>query len=218
MRRVILGVLAAILALPIGAILGLRAVDPPTSALMLLRRLEGQTIDHRPIPLADVAPALRFAVIAAEDNLFCTHSGFDWNALADQLALWRAGGRPRGASTISQQTAKNLFLWPGRDPVRKILEVPLTLLIEALWPKRRILEVYLQIVELGPGIFGAEAAARHWFGKPAGRLSRREAAQLAALLPAPLARRPDEPGVRRRAAVIDRRVDQLGPLLDCARS
>jgi monofunctional biosynthetic peptidoglycan transglycosylase len=210
-------IMVTILAVPVLITLVLRAIDPPTSALMVLRKLKGQTIDHRPVPLAEVAPALRFAVIAAEDNLFCSHSGFDWKALSEQLALWRAGGRPRGASTISQQTAKNLFLWPGRDPLRKLLEVPLTLLLEAVWPKQRILEVYLQIVELGPGIFGAEAAAQHWFKKPASRLTRREAAQLAAMLPAPLTRKPTQRGVQQRAVVIDRRIDQLGPLLDCAR-
>lgn len=213
----IVAILAVIIAAPVLAILAFRSLDPPTSMLMVLRRLEGQAIDHRPVPLAQVAAALRFAVIAAEDNRFCSHFGFDWAALREQFDLWRRGGTPRGASTISQQTAKNLFLWPGRDPLRKLLEVPLTLLLEVLWPKHRILEVYLQIVELGPGIFGAEAAAQRWFKKPASRLTRREAAQLAAMLPAPLARKPTQRGVLQRAAVIDRRIDQLGPLLDCAR-
>lgn len=215
--RLFVALCLLLVAAPSTSIAFLRWIDPPASALMLLRRLEGYSIDHRPVPLERVAPALRFAVIAAEDNRFCEHAGFDWQALSEQADRWLRGERARGASTISMQTAKNLFLWPGRDPVRKVLEVPLTALIEALWPKRRILEIYLQIAEFGPGIFGAEAAARHWFHKSAAALSNREAASLAAMLPAPLLRRPGDRAVQRRVSVLERRVRQLGPLLDCVR-
>ncbi|GBD44174.1 Biosynthetic peptidoglycan transglycosylase [bacterium HR40] len=218
--RLLRGTATAALAVVVfwtGTILALRWQDPPTSALMLLRRLEGHAIDHRPVPLSEVAPVLRFAVVAAEDNRFCSHAGFDWQALKEQIARWREGRRPRGASTLSQQTVKNLFLWPGRDPLRKLLEIPLTAMIELAWPKRRILEIYLQIVEFGPGIFGAEAAARRYYGRSARQLSPRQAASLAAILPSPLTRRPSDRAVQNRATLIERRIGQLGPLLDCVR-
>ena len=140
---------------------------------------------HRSVPLASVSPALIAAVIAAEDNAFCRHHGFDTQALQDEIDNWLAGERPRGASTITMQTAKNILLWPGRDPVRKVVEAWLTPQIELMWSKRRILEVYLGIVEMGPGVYGAEAAARRYFDKPASALNRREAALLAAVLPNP---------------------------------
>jgi monofunctional biosynthetic peptidoglycan transglycosylase len=169
------------------------------------------------VPIEAVAPALRRSVVAAEDNLFCEHWGFDIQAMRGEIAAWRRGERPRGASTISMQTVKNLLLWPGRDPVRKVIEAWLTPQLELLWPKRRILEVYLSIAEFGPGVYGAEAAARTYFGKPAADLTRGEAARLAAVLPAPLDWSAAKPGpyVRRRAATIERRVGQLGPLLAC---
>jgi monofunctional biosynthetic peptidoglycan transglycosylase len=137
------------------------------------------------VPLARISPALRAAVIASEDQRFFEHGGFDWKSMHDAFAAWRSGGRLRGASTISQQVAKNLFLWPGRSVVRKALEAWLTLWIEWLWPKQRILEVYLNVAELGDGVFGAEAASRHWFGRSAASLGREEAALLAAILPSP---------------------------------
>jgi monofunctional biosynthetic peptidoglycan transglycosylase len=163
-------------------------------------------------------PALAHAVIAAEDNLFCRQMfGFDFGALRGQIEGWWQGDRPRGASTITMQTAKNLLLWPGRDPVRKTLEAWLTPQIALLWPKQRILEVYLNIVEFGPGIYGAEAAARTFFGKPASALSQREAARLAAVLPNPLAWSAADPGpyVRRRVAMIESRITEIRPLMVC---
>jgi monofunctional biosynthetic peptidoglycan transglycosylase len=215
LRRLILAVLAIAVGLPALLVLAYRVVPPPVTPLMLMREAP---IDRRWVPLERIAPALPRAVIAAEDNLFCRHRGVDWQSLSAAVEAYAEGERAGGGSTITMQTAKNLFLWPGRNPLRKAIEFPLTLLIEALWPKRRILEVYLNIVEWGPGIYGAEAAARRHFGKPAGDLTRNEAARLAAVLPNPLRWSAGRPGdyVRRRAAVIHRRVGQLGPLLDCA--
>ncbi len=169
------------------------------------------------MPLGAIAPALAAAVIAAEDNRFCSHFGFDVDAITDEMDDWLAGERPRGASTITQQTAKNILLWPGRDLVRKGLEALFTPQIELLWSKRRILEVYLNVIEMGPGIYGAEAAARRFFGKPAAALSGREAALIAAVLPDPLERSPARPSaaVSRRAARIAARTDDIRPLLTC---
>ena len=200
------------------AIVGLyRFFDPPITPLMLVRLVQGEALHHQPVPLSRVSPHLIAAVIAAEDNLFCRHFGFDAEALSDEIDTWLAGDRPRGASTITLQTAKNILLWPGRDPLRKLIEAWLTPQIELLWSKRRILEVYLSIAEMGPGVYGAEAAARIYFHKPAAALGPREAALLAAVLPNPRERsaeRPD-PYVARRASRIMRRVDQIGPLLGC---
>jgi monofunctional biosynthetic peptidoglycan transglycosylase len=199
------------------AVIGLyRFFDPPITPLMLVRLAQGEALHHRAVPLWRVSPHLIAAVIAAEDNLFCRHFGFDTEALSE-IDTWLAGDRPRGASTITMQTAKNILLWPGRDPLRKLIEAWLTPQIELLWSKRRILEVYLGIAEIGPGVYGAEAAARIYFHKPAAALGRREAALLAAVLPNPRERsaeRPD-PYVARRASRIMRRADQIGPLLDC---
>ena len=143
--------------------------------------------------------------------------GFDFGALRGQMKAWWAGDRPRGASTITMQTAKNLLLWPGRDPVRKILEAWLTPQVALLWPRQRVLEVYLNIVEFGPGIYGAEAAALAFFRKPASALSPREAALLAAVLPSPLNWSAATPSawLRQRATTIERRVTQIRPLLAC---
>jgi monofunctional biosynthetic peptidoglycan transglycosylase len=159
------------------------------------------------VPLDDISPKLARAVIAAEDSRFCSHRGFDFEAIEKAAAGNAAGKRLRGASTISQQTAKNAFLWPGRSYIRKALEAWFTLLIEIGWGKPRIMEVYLNIAEMGPGIYGAEAAARHYFGKSAARLTASEAARLAAVLPQPLVRNAGRPGpyVRRHARTIERR-------------
>jgi monofunctional biosynthetic peptidoglycan transglycosylase len=137
------------------------------------------------VPARQIAPALRAAVVASEDQRFFEHGGFDWRSLQSALGAWWDGDRLRGASTISQQVAKNLFLWPGRSWLRKGLEAWLTLWIEWLWPKPRILEVYLNVVELGDGVFGAEAAARRYFGRSAAGLTAHESALLAAMLPSP---------------------------------
>ena len=186
---------------------------------MLVRLVEGEGLEWAWRPLGEISPHLSAAVIAAEDNRFCEHFGFDWHELAGQLDRALAGERARGASTITMQVAKNVLLWPGRDPLRKALEAALTPQFELLWSKRRILEVYLNVAETGPGLYGAEAAARAYFGRSAATLTRREAALIAAVLPNPRAWAPQAPSayLRRRAATIERRVGQLGPRLDCIR-
>lgn len=218
LARALLGLVPGLLLLASALVVLARFLDPPATPLMLLRRLEGRGIDYRPVALERVAPALRRAVIAAEDNRFCVHAGFDLPALRAELDRAMAGARPRGASTITQQTAKNLLLWPARDPLRKLLEAWLAPQLELVLGKRRILELYLNIVEFGPGVYGAEAAARHWFRKSATALSEREAAALAAILPAPLLRDPTRrtPAQEHRIRTILVRLRQLGPLLDCA--
>lgn len=186
-----------------------RWIDPPTTVLMLRDRAEGRRIAHEWVPLEAMAPALPRAVIAAEDSRFCQHRGFDLEAIAAARKANAQGRRLRGASTISQQTAKNVFLWPARTWLRKGLEAWFTLLIEQLWGKRRIMEVYLNVIETGPATFGMEAAARRYFGKPASEVSEREAARLAAILPQPIERSASAPGrfTRRYARTIDRRID-----------
>ena len=181
--------------------------DPPSTMLMMQRAAEGETIHHYPVPLNRMSPHIVRAVIAAEDANFCTHDGFDVEAIQDAMESNARGGRTRGASTISQQTAKNLFLWPERSWVRKGFETYFTALIEFMWPKRRIMEAYLNAAEWGDGNFGIEAAARARFGVSAADLSPLQAARLAAVLPSPNRWRADSPGpyVRRRAATIVQR-------------
>lgn len=172
-----------------------RFVPVPFTLLMVGESLfEGRDIHREWVPLERISPNLVRAVIASEDNEFCRHWGFDFKELRDALNESRNGGRMRGASTISQQTAKNVFLWPGRSYLRKGFEVYFTVMIETFWPKRRIMEVYLNVIEWGPGVFGAEAAARRWFGKSASKLTPLEAARLAAILPNPNRYRANPPG------------------------
>lgn len=182
-----------------------RFIDPPTTFLMTATSLSGTQVRHRDVPIEAIAPALWESVIAAEDQLFCEHVGFDLKQIDKAVKEARNGGRKRGASTISQQTAKNAFLWPGRNFVRKGLEAYFTLLIEGLWPKRRIMEVYLNIVEFGPGIFGAQAASQRFFGKPARDISSYEAALLASVLPNPKRLKAHAPGpyLQVRAAEVE---------------
>ena len=216
-RALRLGLLVLLFGPP-ALILCLRALPAPATPLMLIRLAQGYGLDHRWVDYGRIAPALARAVVASEDNMFCRESlGFDADALAGQFATLLQGERPRGASTITMQTAKNLFLWPGRDPVRKLFEAWLTPQIALLWPKRRVIETYLNIVEFGPGIYGAEAAARRLFGRSAAQLSREQAVRLAVILPNPLHWSADHPGpwVRQRTALIERRMRSLGPLLDC---
>ena len=175
---------------------------------MLIRLAEGHARHQQWVSYDRISPALMDAVIASEDNLFCEETlGFDFKALQSQFEAWSDGERPRGASTITTQTAKNLLLWPGRDPVRKLVEAWLTPQLALLWPKHRVLEMYLNIVEFGPGIYGAEAAARSFFGKPAAQLSPWEAALLASFCP-PLEWSAASPSIhlRHRASVIEQRV------------
>lgn len=202
---------------PAVLILVYSALPPPGTPLMLIRLVQGEGLTKAWRPLEEISPHLARAVIAAEDNRFCEHGGFDWPALRQEIGRAIAGERSRGASTITMQIAKNLFLWPGRDPVRKVIEAWLTPQLELLLTKRRLIEIYLNIAETGPGLYGAEAAARAHFEKPASDLSRREAALIAAVLPNPRIWSPAKPTpyIQGRARTIERRMGQLGPLLDC---
>jgi monofunctional biosynthetic peptidoglycan transglycosylase len=195
-------------------VLALRWVPPPFTAFMVghaVREGPGE-IEYRWVPWREISPWAGLAVVAAEDQKFPNHHGFDLTSIGDAWADRERSGRLRGASTISQQVAKNLFLWPGRSWLRKGIEAWLTLWIEALWPKRRILEVYLNVAEFGDGVFGVGAASRRFFGKPPARLGGEEAALLAAVLPDPERRRVDEPSahVRSRASAIVRQMHALG--------
>jgi monofunctional biosynthetic peptidoglycan transglycosylase len=184
-----------------------RVVDPPSTVLMLTRAAEGENIQHHPVRITAMSPHIVRAVIAAEDSTFCTHDGFDVRAIQNAMRTNADGGVMRGGSTISQQTAKNLFLWPSRSWLRKGFETYFTSLIEFMWPKRRIMESYLNVAEWGDGIFGVEAAAQARFGVSASDLTPLQAARLAAVLPSPNRWRADSPGpyVRRRAASIVQR-------------
>lgn len=207
----------AILLLWTVCLLAYRWIDPPITPLMLLRLASEPAIQHRSVALGAIAPSLAQAVIASEDNRFCLHHGIDWGAVEDALDDYQQGEKLRGASTITMQVARNLFLWPGGGFARKSIEAILALSLDAAWPKRRIVEVYLNIAEWGHGIYGAEAAAQAHFHKPASRLTRQEAALLASVLPNPRRWNPAQPTgyIERRAAVIALRIDQLGPLLAC---
>ncbi|MCQ4161254.1 monofunctional biosynthetic peptidoglycan transglycosylase [Roseomonas sp. GC11] len=208
----------ALLLGPALLILAFRSLPVPVTPLMLLRAAQGHPIRQEWVAYEAIASALPRAVIASEDNRFCAQMlGFDFPALVGEVRALFHGERPRGASTLTMQVAKNLFLWPGRDPLRKLLEAWLTPQLALLWPRRRVLEVYLNIVEFGPGLYGAEAAARAFFGTGAAELTEQQAAQLAVVLPLPLEWSAAEPGpwLRERAALIRRRVGQLGPWLDC---
>ena len=206
------------LVLSIGAVLLFRWIDPPTSAFILQERAIGSSIKpaysvrHACVDGAAISPQMKLAVIASEDQNFPAHYGFDFKAIDQALDERERGRRVRGARTISQQTAKNLFLWSGKSWIRKGLEAYFTLLIEILWPKQRILEVYLNIAEFGKGIFGVGAASDAFFHKPAARLNAAEAALLAAVLPNPKRLRANAPSpyVRSRQAWIMGQMRGLG--------
>lgn len=194
-------------------VLTLRWLPPPTSAVILQRALsEEREQDYRWTPIERIAPVAALAVVAAEDQRFPQHWGFDLTQIEAAVQDYVRGERLRGASTLSQQVARNLFLWQGHSWLRKGLEVWFTVLLEAAWPKRRILEVYLNIAETGERIFGVEAASQKYFGIRASRLSREQAALLAAVLPNPGERRVDRPSalVRQRQRWILRQMRQLG--------
>jgi len=188
-----------------------RFLAPPTTAFMLRDWVEhGKPPRYRWVPLRQISPQLAIAVVAAEDQRFPEHNGFDFDAIGK--ALGESRRQQRGASTISQQVAKNLFLWPGRSFVRKAAEAWLTVFIEALWPKRRILEVYLNTAEFGRGVFGASAASERYFAKPPSQLNLEEAALLAAALPSPKRSSITQPSeyLLRRAGEIERAARGLG--------
>ena len=197
-RRLLWSMVGVFVLLPLAMVLVYRVVPVPLTPLMVIRLFEGEGLSHDWVSYDEIAPAMIRSAIAAEDAKFCRHDGFDWEAINDALEAAEDGERLRGGSTISQQTAKNVFLWPGRSWLRKGLEAGFTVLIETVWPKRRILEVYLNSVEFGPGVYGVEAAARFHFGKPAANLSSHEAALLAAVLPNPRRFSASRPSARRR--------------------
>ena len=193
-------------------VLSLRFINPPVTWLMVQRGFERKAggkewkLTKQWMPYEDLSDNLKQAAIAGEDAHFMEHWGFDAKAIADAFQRNEDGGQLRGGSTISQQTAKNVFLWPGRSWVRKGFEAYFTVLIELLWGKQRILEVYLNVIETGDGLYGADAATRHYFGKPAGSLTKRQAALLVAVLPNPRRWSPTKPTafINRKANTIVR--------------
>lgn len=220
LKRVLRGTLkwllrlaALFLLLLAGLTLPLRWIDPATSAYMTLDAWRNdRVVAQQWVAYEEISDHLKLAVIAAEDQKFPHHFGFDIEQIRRAVDTRLEGGRLRGASTITQQLARNLYLWPGRDWIRKGLEAALTVPLELFVPKHRLLEIYLNVAEFDTGVYGAGAAARHYFGKPAARLSRAEAAMLAAVLPAPKrleADRPDE-FLRERRDWILEQMDNLG--------
>jgi monofunctional biosynthetic peptidoglycan transglycosylase len=190
-------------------------VDPPVTTVMLLKRIGGAPIEKEWTDLDAISPHLVRAVLTAEDARFCSHRGIDWVEV--QNALDDEDGRLRGASTITMQTVKNLFLWTGRAWIRKAIEAPLALYAELVLPKPRIMEIYLNIVEWGAGVYGAAAASRYYFGVAPSELSPAQAARLAAILPAPTTRDAANPGpgTRRIARRIAARAEKSGPYIAC---
>jgi monofunctional biosynthetic peptidoglycan transglycosylase len=213
--RIAAALVVGVLLLCVGLTLPLRWIDPPTSSFMIryaratppsvVARFDWQPMDR-------IAPSLAVAVIAAEDQRFLDHRGFDFASIASALEENQSRARPRGASTITQQLAKNLYLWPGRSMIRKGLEAGMTLFLELCLPKRRILEIYLNVVQFGPGVYGAGAAATAFFDKSAAELTEHDSALLAAVLPSPSRSSVVDPSayVQARAAFIERQSRQLG--------
>jgi monofunctional biosynthetic peptidoglycan transglycosylase len=216
-RRLVLAVLA-IAALPYLLILLYTAeFVRPVSTLMMRDLVLLRGYDRQWVAFDDISPNLVQAVMMSEDGQFCRHGGVDWGEMRAVVNDALAGEATRGASTIPMQTAKNLFLWNGRSFVRKALELPLAVAADFVWSKRRLMEIYLNIAEWGPGIYGAEAAARHHFNVPAAKLTRRQAALLAVSLPNPIERNAGNPGpgLQRLARLIERRASRSGDYIKC---
>ena len=217
--RLVLYVVLALLLLPY-LLTPLYAVVNPVSTVMLWREASGQRVEQRYLSISQIDPALPLSVVIAEDGRFCSHFGVDFAEIRDAIEDAEGIDDLRGGSTITQQLAKNLFLWPGRSFIRKGLEFPLALWIDLVLPKKRILELYLNIAEWGPdGVFGAEAGSRRAFGKSAQKLSRYQAALLAASLPNPVTRdaKKPGPGLRRLAGLYERRAGRSPRAAHCAR-
>jgi monofunctional glycosyltransferase len=189
----------------------------PWSTLMAYGLVTGQGVERTWVPFEDVAPVLVQSVMMSEDGQFCAHDGIDWEALNKVIDGALEGESTRGASTIPMQTAKNLFLWPGRSFVRKALEVPLAMASDYIWPKQRMMEIYLNIAEWAPGVYGIEAAAQHHFGVSAANLNASQSALLAVSLPNPHQRNAGSPGdgLRRLAGNIEGRARQSGAYITC---
>ena len=203
--------IAALLAMSVALVLPLRWINPPTTAFMLRDDSGRIPVAYEWTDWEQISDAATLAVVAAEDQKFAEHFGFDLSSIADAIETRGDGGSLRGASTLSQQVAKNLYLWPGRNFVRKGVEAWFTLLLEACLPKRRIVEIYLNIAELGPGVYGVPAASRRFFGRDPADLGDAEAALLAAVLPNPSRMRPDRPSeyVRERQRWIEGQMARL---------
>ena len=216
-RALRLALRAAVVALlALAGLMILWRFAPPVSTLMLARYVTGRPVVRDYAPLDRISPALVASVVMSEDAKFCRHHGIDWDALGEVLD--DEDGPSRGASTITMQVVKNLFLWPARSAIRKAVEIPLALVLDLVWPKRRIMEVYLNIAEWGPdGVFGAEAAARADFRRTAATLTHHQAALMAAALPNPILRRPQRPtrAQARHARRVMGRLADAGPWLDC---
>jgi monofunctional biosynthetic peptidoglycan transglycosylase len=213
------GTVLLFVAATLAPVVALRWVRPPTSSFMLQHRLPlgsrkpaCERIENRWVNWEKISPYVPIAIVAAEDQRFPEHAGFDFDSIADALGERATRDRPRGASTITQQLAKNLFLWPGRSWFRKAVEAYFTALIELGWPKRRILEVYLNVAQFGPCTFGVAAASERFFGKPPSSLGPGEAALLAAVLPNPVRLRVDRPStyVENRATWVLEQIARLG--------
>lgn len=197
-----------------------RFINPPMTLLMVMRNTERKTdgktfkTEKEWVDLDDMSANIKRAAIAGEDQLFVHHSGFDMKAISRAYTANKEGGRVKGGSTISQQVAKNVFLWPGRSWIRKGFEAYFTLLIEMIWGKQRILEVYLNVIEMGDGIYGAEAAAQSYYGKSCRKLTRAEASLIVACFPNPLRWTPVHPTkyIRHRQYLIMQNIRRLGPL------
>ncbi|MES2762187.1 MAG: monofunctional biosynthetic peptidoglycan transglycosylase [Bacteroidota bacterium] len=214
--------IVAFIVLSIVSVIIFRWVPIPLTPLMLIRDVEqfrndkGVIMEHDWVPLKEISPKLQLAVVCSEDQNYLKHFGFDWGAIQKAMKENEQGKRIRGASTITQQTAKNVFLWQGRSFLRKGLELWFTLLIEVFWSKERIMEVYLNSIEMGNGIYGAEAASQHWFHKPAKKLTKDEAAAIAAILPNPLRFKANPPStyIVGRKAWIKQQMNFWGNKLD----
>jgi monofunctional biosynthetic peptidoglycan transglycosylase len=199
--------------LSILSVIVFRFVPVPVTPLMISRSIETRTWwNHDWVPIEEISPNLQWAVVASEDQNFLNHNGFDFQAIEKAIEHNKKSKRIRGASTISQQVAKNVFLWQGRSWVRKGLEVYFTFLIELFWSKERIMEVYLNSIEMGEGVYGAEAASKYWYGKSAKKLTQREAAGIAAILPNPrkFRARNSSPYIERRKDHIVRQMNNIG--------
>ena len=204
----LISVIAAVIVL---SIIAFRFINPPITPVMAVEKLRGHTLRHQWLPLKDMSPQLPLAAIASEDGQFCTHWGVDLGAVKDAIKEGGGLGAVRGASTIPMQTAKNLYLWSGRSYVRKAIEVPLAALMSVLWSKARMMEVYLNVAQFGPGIFGVEAASRYYFHNSAADLTRHEAVLLVAALPNPRFRNPARPS--RRMLLVTRAVERRLPIM-----
>ncbi|MBN8692712.1 MAG: monofunctional biosynthetic peptidoglycan transglycosylase [Bacteroidetes bacterium] len=226
MLRKILGIIwrlvLGFVILSVVSVIIFRWVPVPITPLMVIRSIEQKMdgkkmkMEHDWVPLEEISPKLQLAVVCSEDQNYLKHFGFDWGAIEKAMKENEEGKRMRGASTITQQTAKNVFLWPGRSYIRKAFEVWFTLLIEIFWSKERIMEVYLNSIEMGDGVYGAEAAAQHWYKKKAIKLTKDDAAGIAAVLPNPRKYKANPPTnyITKRKVWIKQQMNYWGNKLD----